>query len=189
LSSTNFDCRETLLAGCYIVQPQAVEDARGRFIKVFHAETFAAIGLPTEFPEVFYSVSQRNVVRGLHFQTPPAEQGKLVHCTAGRILDAVIDLRVGSPTQGRHILLELDAETAHLLYIPPGIAHGFRTLSDSATVVYHATHAHVPACDHGILWNSAGIDWGITDPLLSERDRLHPRFADFASPFRYGVLD
>lgn len=187
MTAPTFAVRETAIPGCLILQAPSSQDLRGRFVKVFHAEAFRALGLPTAFPEVFYSVSRRDVIRGLHFQVPPAAQGKLVHCLAGRVLDAAVDLRDGSPTQGKHFRIELDAAEADLLYLPPGIAHGFRVLSENATVAYHVTHDYAPDCDQGIRWDSAGIDWGTGTPILSDRDREHPSLATFATPFRYGA--
>jgi len=187
LSQLEFSIRQTALPGCIEISPPCHDDLRGRFVKIMQHTVFDRLGLPVDFPEVFYSVSHRDVIRGLHFQTPPADQGKLVYCTHGKILDAVVDLRAGSPVYGRHILLELDAMRANMLYIPPGMAHGFRTLSESATVVYHVSSEYAPECDKGIRWDSAGIDWGINTPTLSVRDKQHPPLSDFDTPFHYGA--
>lgn len=158
-------------------------DARGRFVKVFHRQAFAAAGLNTEYPEEFYSVSHRGVIRGLHFQSPPMDHVKLVYCVAGEVQDAVLDLRQGSPTYGCHALIELSAQVGNMVYIPKGLAHGFCTLSETATLVYKVSSAYSPEHDCGVLWNSAGIPWSVTDPILSDRDRAHPPFRAFVSPF------
>lgn len=154
-------------------------------MKTFHADFFAEQGLATEFREQYYSVSKAGVLRGLHFQTPPADHAKLVFCTAGAVLDVALDLRLGSPAFGRHLALALSAENATQAYIPPGCAHGFCVTQAPATLVYATTTEYVPAFDAGVLWNSAGIDWPIETPTLSERDAGFPSLADFASPFRF----
>lgn len=178
--------RETDIPGCFEIVPRLLTDERGSFVKTFHHDTFQQHGLETEWREEYYSVSRKGVLRGLHFQIPPHAHAKLVYCTAGRVLDAVLDLRIGSPAYQRHELFELDAETAHMLYLPKGVAHGFYTLSDSATMMYKVSTVYAPACDTGILWNSAGIPWPDKTPIVSARDKAFPVFADFrANPFSY----
>jgi dTDP-4-dehydrorhamnose 3,5-epimerase len=163
--------------------PRRQEDERGSFVKVFHRDTFTALGLVTDFPEEYYSLSRRGVIRGLHFQVPPAQHVKLVFCTQGWVQDVVVDLRAGSPTYRRHAAVELSAEAANLLYIPPGLAHGFCVLSGWATLVYKVSSQYSPEHDAGILWNSAGIDWTVDAPIISARDQAHPRLGDFKTPF------
>ncbi|HVT83040.1 MAG TPA: dTDP-4-dehydrorhamnose 3,5-epimerase [Phycisphaerae bacterium] len=174
---------DTSLPGCFEIRPDVHADARGTFVKTFRRDLFAHWGLQTDFAEQFWSTSRKGVLRGLHFQIPPMHHAKLVTCTAGRILDAVVDLRKNSATFRRHLLLELSAEKANLLYIPPGMAHGFYTLSDSATTLYNVTAQHSPAHDAGIRWDSAGIPWPDPHPLLSPRDAAFPALAGFDSPF------
>jgi dTDP-4-dehydrorhamnose 3,5-epimerase len=173
----------TTLPGCVRLQPVVHEDHRGRFVKTMHHDTFASFGLRSDFLEEFYSVSTRHVMRGLHLQLPPADHAKLVYCTGGEVLDAVVDLRVGSPTHGRHELFELSANRADILYIPSGMAHGFLTLSDSATLVYKVTSMYSPPHDSGIRWDSAGIPWPVREPVVSERDQRLPTLGEFQSPF------
>lgn len=175
----------TAIAGCYQLVPNVFRDERGAFVKVFHEEVFREHGLRTDFAEEYYSVSRERVLRGLHFQTPPHEHAKLVYCPQGSVLDVAVDLRVGSPSYGQHIGVELSEANANMLYLPAGLAHGFYTTSTQATMVYKVTSVYAPAHDGGILWSSAGIDWPDADPILSERDRQFPALADFASPFRY----
>lgn len=181
------DLVATVIPGCVELRPRILEDARGRFVKVFNSEAFADHGFETAFAEEYYSVSRRGVIRGLHFQLPPMEHVKLVYCVDGRVQDVVIDLRNGSPTQGKHIVVELSAQAGNMLYIPKGLAHGFCALSESATLVYKVTSGYSPAHDTGILWDSAGIRWAERDPILSVRDRSLPRLADFVSPFAFPV--
>lgn len=180
-----FELVATTIPGCHEVRPRILGDARGRFVKVFSQDAFASAGLATEFAEEYYSVSRQGVIRGLHFQVPPMEHAKLVYCVDGRVQDAVVDLRTGSPGEGRCAVVELSAEEGNMLYIPPGLAHGFCVLSASATLVYKVTSLYSPRHDKGILWDSAGIPWAVKNPVLSDRDRAHPRLADFESPFRF----
>ena len=166
-----FKVEETPLKGCLKICPIVREDRRGAFVKTFHVDAFRELGLPTVFAEAYFSVSHRNVLRGLHFQTPPMDHEKIVYCTEGEVLDAVVDLRRSSLTYGQHALFTLRASEGTMLYIPRGMAHGFLTLSDE------------PACDAGIRWDSAGIPWEIEDPVISERDMSFPTLTDFVSPF------
>src|SRR5208283_2293985 len=137
----------TAIGGCFEIIPRVFADDRGRFVKTFQREVFQAWGLAAEFVEQFYSVSKKGVLRGMHFQLPPHDHVKLVACLAGRVLDAVVDLRRESATYGRHALVELTAEKANMLYVPVGLAHGFYTLSDSALVLYNTTHVYAPGHD------------------------------------------
>ncbi len=174
---------ETAIAGCYEILPKVVGDTRGSFVKTFHAETFSNYGLCTDWPEEYFSISRRGVLRGLHFQTPPHHHDKLVYCVEGAVLDAVVDLRKGSPSFGNHLVLELTADKANMLYIPNGIAHGFYVVSDSATMMYKVSSMYAPEHDTGIRWNSAGIGWPDAKPIVSARDAGLPAFCAFESPF------
>lgn len=181
-----FDLKPSKLTGCFELQPKVFEDVRGRLVKVFHEQAFAAQGLETAFAEEYYSVSCKNVVRGLHFQLPPVDHVKMVYCVEGEVLDVVVDLRNGSPTFGKFELFELSSAKANSLYIPKGMAHGFCVRSARAIMVYKVSTVYSPAHDAGVLWNSVGIPWPTTEPVLSERDAAFPRFDEFISPFRYG---
>jgi len=174
---------ETNIPGCYEIRPKILTDHRGRFIKTFQENLFRNGGLPDRFAEEFHSESRRGVVRGLHFQLPPMAQAKVVYCVSGEVLDAVVDLRVGSPTFGRFATFTLSDRDGTILYIPEGLAHGFCVLSDSAILMYKVTAGYTPSLDAGILWNSAGIPWPVSDPVLSDRDRAFPRLSEFKSPF------
>lgn len=173
----------TSLEAVFQIRPFFMEDERGTFIKTFHAERFAELGLPTIWREEYYSSSRKGVIRGMHFQTPPHDHEKLVYCMLGRVLDVVVDLRKDSQTYGRHLAIELDAERGHGLMIPKGMAHGFLALTDDVLMAYKVTTEYAPANDAGIRWDSLGLDWGIEKPIVSERDRAHPPFSDFKSPF------
>ncbi|MCB1775852.1 MAG: dTDP-4-dehydrorhamnose 3,5-epimerase [Candidatus Competibacteraceae bacterium] len=187
MNAASFQIRPTALPGCVELLPRRQQDERGGFVKVFHRDTFAQLGLETEYPEVYYSHSRQGVIRGLHFQLPPAHQAKLVFCTQGRVQDAVVDLRVGSPAYRQYVTLELSAVAANLIYIPPGLAHGFCVLSDWATLVYQVGSQYAPDLDAGVLWNSVGIPWATSQPIISDRDMSHPPLAEFASTFRYSA--
>lgn len=183
MSTADFDVRTTALPGCVELALPHSTDARGGFLKLFHRSVFAALGLESAVAEVFCSTSQRHVIRGLHFQRPPHQHTKLVCCLNGAVQDVALDLRRDSPHYGKHVSLELSAESSNALYLPAGFAHGFCVLSESATLAYLTSSEHAPANDDGIAWDSAGIAWATDQPILSERDRAHPALADFASPF------
>ncbi len=173
---------ETCLPDCYEIQAKVHHDNRGTFTKVFHAESFHKFGISCSFKEIFYSHSYKNVLRGLHFQSPPMEQDKLVYCINGKALDAVVDIRIDSATYGMFCLTELDADKGNMLYIPAGMAHGFLALTDMI-MAYNVTSIHDVKHDCGILWDSVGIPWPCREPILSERDKNFPTFGDFVSPF------
>jgi dTDP-4-dehydrorhamnose 3,5-epimerase len=176
----------TTIPGCYEIIPQKFIDHRGCFVKTFQQDFFAEHGLETHVAEEYYSLSHQGVLRGLHFQLPPAHHTKLVYCISGEVIDAVVDLRVGSPGYEKHQTFRLDAETANMIYIPPGLAHGFYAVSDIAIVVYKVSTVYAPELDSGILWNSVGIEWPDKRPIISQRDNGFQAFPDFISPFRFG---
>lgn len=180
-----FNVKPSQIADCFELQPKIFEDVRGRFVKVFHKEYFAAHGLETNFVEEYYSLSYKNVVRGMHFQLPPADHVKMVYCVQGEVMDAVVDLRVGSPTYKKIALFELSAFKANSIYIPKGMAHGFCALSEQAIMVYKVSTMYSPSEDAGILWNSVGIQWPTTEGIISSRDQNFPTLDQFESPFRY----
>jgi dTDP-4-dehydrorhamnose 3,5-epimerase len=179
------DVVPTRLPGCVELRPAVHRDARGSFVKVFHAEHFRALGLPTDWREEYWSESAAGVLRGLHFQTPPHAHDKLVYCTRGAVLDIALDLRRGSPTEGQHAQVELSARQGNALFLPAGTAHGFWVSDGPAVLVYKVTTTWAPEHDTGVRWDSAGIPWPDRAPLVSERDAALPRLADFASPFTF----
>lgn len=172
--------KNTYLDGIYEIENNIFTDYRGVFVKTFHDEILKKHGLNTEFKESFYSVSKQNVLRGMHFQLPPHDHEKLIYVTHGEILDVVVDIRKESHTFGRYFEIELSAENARSLYISKGYAHGFLTLSPSATVTYLTTTVHAPQSDIGIRWNSFGCHWcNIEHPILSSRDCEFPKLSEF----------
>ena len=171
------------LPGAWLLRPTIFQDLRGCFVKTYHSEVFASLGLTFAPREEFFSKSARGVIRGMHFQAPPHDCDRLVYCIHGRILDVILDLRGGSPTFGKSASAELSAENRLLLLIPKGFAHGFLSLEDNSTTVYLAGSMHVPSHDQGILWNSFGFAWPVTNPVLSVRDETLVDFKEWATPF------
>ena len=172
----------TELDGVFVLKPNVFEDARGCFVKTYHEGLFESCGIRFVPKEEFFSVSRKNVLRGMHFQQPPAAHGKLVYCPVGRVLDVVLDLR--STAKGaRCISRELSSENREMLFIPIGCAHGFLALEDNSMMVYQTSTVHSPPHDAGVLWNSFGFDWPVKNPILSERDQKFPALRDFQSPF------
>jgi dTDP-4-dehydrorhamnose 3,5-epimerase len=171
--------------GCYQILPKLVRDARGEFIKPFVKAEFERLHLCTDFAEEYYTRSHKDVIRGMHFQLPPFEHVKLVSLLHGRILDVIVDLRVGSPTFTKRQSMALDASESTVLYLAPGIAHGFLALSEMALVSYQVSSIYSEKHDAGIRWDSLGVDWGISDPITSARDSAFPKLAEFESPFVY----
>ena len=180
-----FDIEDCRIPGLHQLTPRIAGDLRGRFVKIMHAEFFATHGLRTDFREQYYSVSTDGVLRGFHFQVPPAEHAKLVTCIAGGVMDVIVDLRRGSPQYGQHEIFDLSEENGRILYIPVGCAHGFLTKSASATLFYDVTSLYAPDCDRGIRWDSIGVAWPINHPIISPRDAGLAGFAEFDSPFEF----
>lgn len=171
-----------LLPGCFLLRPMHFEDQRGSFVKTYHEGLCKTLGVNLDIQEEFYSVSRKDVIRGMHFQLPPHEHDKLVYCTRGAVTDVLLDLRTG-PGYGRVVSAELSGKNAHLVFIPKGIAHGFAALTDETLMLYKTSTAHAPEADCGIRWDSFGFDWDIAEPIISARDQQHSLFADFVSPF------
>lgn len=158
-------------------------DARGTFVKTFHRDLYAAAGIKIHVVEQFHSTSSRGVLRGMHFQTPPAAHAKIVYCSVGSVLDVVVDLRKAAPTFGRAHAVEISEDNGRGLYVPQGFAHGFLTLSEKAVMVYNTDSAYSPDNDTGICWDSFGFDWKYSAPTISARDQALPQLADINSPF------
>ena len=177
--------RATRIPGCLEVIPRVSNDARGRFVKYFHAPTYAARGLDHDFAEGFYTTSGRRVLRGMHFQVPPHDHAKLVWCVAGRVVDVLLDLRRGSPMYGQHQIFDLDETRAKGLYIPRGVAHGFYTLTEPSVLTYLVTSVHSPGHDSGLRWDTIGVKWPDKAPIVSARDAALPSLDAFESPFEF----
>ena len=179
---------DTDFSGLKVIELTVHQDQRGFFAETFRRDIFAAAGLPHEFVQANHARSNTaGVLRGLHFQTPPAAQAKLVWVTAGEVLDVVVDIRKGSPTFGRHFSIRLSADNFARLLIPRGFAHGYLTLTAPAEFQYMVDGYYAPELEGGLLWDDPdlGIDWGMTAPLLSEKDTRLPPFRELDSPFVY----
>lgn len=184
------DVAATAISGVLLLKPRYFHDARGYFVETFSTRAAHDAGLKAEFVQDNQALSlKRGTVRALHFQVPPRPQAKLVRVLRGRIYDVAVDLRTGSPSYGRWLAVTLTAESGEQIFLPHGFAHGYCTLEDNTEVAYKVDDYYAPDCERGLLWNdpALGIDWPVAaaDAVLSDKDRSLPRFADFASPFRY----
>ena len=152
---------------------------------ILAAPLIGAVATKLMFVQDNQSLSKKGILRGLHFQKPPHAQGKLVRVIKGKVLDVIVDIRKSSPTYGEHMKVELSEENFTMLWVPPGFAHGFLTLSEDTIFAYKCTDFYAPESEEGLMWNDAGlaIDWGVSDPSLSDKDKVHQSFADFKSPF------
>jgi dTDP-4-dehydrorhamnose 3,5-epimerase len=171
----------TALDGVVIIETAFVQDERGFFIETYHQENYVAQGLIGEFVQDNHSRSARGVLRGIHYQDMTAPMIKLVRCTAGALLDVAVDLRVGSPTFGQSVMVELTAENKKQLWVPVGFGHAFVALADGTEIQYKCSNYYAPASEGAIAWNDPdlAIDWPIADPLLSARDRAAMRLKDY----------
>ena len=173
------------LPGLLIIDPTVFGDERGYFFESYNAEMFRNVGLDSDFVQDNESRSVKGVLRGLHFQEPPYEQGKLVRVVRGSVMDVSVDIRKDSPTYGKYAAFELSEQNKRQLWIPAGFAHGFVTLEDDTIFIYKCTQLYKRESENAIRWNdpSLGIDWGIEDPIISDKDRIAPLFKELDSPF------
>lgn len=180
--------KELTIPGCYQITPKIFTDERGLFIKTFHSETLSKYSIDLDVKEEFYSISKKNVLRGLHFQTPPSAHNKLVYCPKGAVLDFFVDIRLDSPTYGQHLSIELNETNGVILYLPIGIAHGFLSLEDDSLMVYKTDCSYDPLADRGLNFSSCGIKLPIhsSDITISERDENLIKFDKYQSEFKYG---
>ncbi len=178
-----------ILPGLFLITPRRFGDDRGFFAETWSRRILAAAGIDAEFVQDNHSVSRRvGTVRGLHFQSPPHAQAKLVRCGRGRLFDVAVDLRRGSPTYGRWAGAELSAENGQQLFIPAGFAHGFVTREPDTEIVYKCSDYYAPECDGALRWNDPDIrvDWGISEVAgISDKDAKAPFLAGFDSPFSW----
>lgn len=177
--------KKTGIEGLIVIEPKIFEDDRGYFFESFNKNTFNKSDIRTEFVQDNQSLSQKDVLRGLHFQTPPYAQAKLIRVINGSVLDVAVDIRKNSPTYGEYEAIELSAKNKTIFFIPEGFAHGFLTLEDNTIFSYKCSNFYNTSSEDSILWNddSLNIDWGIRNPLLSEKDKVAKEFNDFTSPF------
>ena len=180
-------CNPTPLQGLLLLTPTVYTDARGHFFESFNAKTFKQVaGIQPEFVQTNESLSKRGVLRGLHWQTAPKAQGKLVRVVYGAVFDVAVDLRENSETFGQWYGCELSSTNHIQLWIPPGFAHGFLTLEDETVFFYKVTNYYNKESEGCIAYNSKdlGINWGIENPILSEKDKNASTFATFLSKFQ-----
>lgn len=178
---------KTDIEGVVIIEPRVFGDERGYFFESFSQKEFDDNVGRTVFVQDNESKSCYGVLRGLHFQAPPFTQAKLVRCVKGKVLDVAVDIRQGSPTYGKYISVELSEDNHRMFFIPRGFAHGFSVLSDTAVFQYKCDNYYAPQSEGGLIWNDKdlNINWMIPekDVILSEKDKHHPLFKGFESPF------
>jgi dTDP-4-dehydrorhamnose 3,5-epimerase len=173
------------IEGLIVIKPDVFEDQRGYFFESYNEEKFRQLGIGVKFLQDNESKSGKGVLRGLHFQVPPYQQGKLVRVIKGAVLDVAVDLRNSSPTYGQWVSIELSEKNKWMYWIPAGFAHGFLTLDENTIFFYKCTQVYHRESEMGIAWDDPDlrIDWGTDQPLISEKDKIAGRFRDFVSPF------
>lgn len=182
---------KTDIEGVLIIEPKVFGDERGYFFESYNEERFLAeTGVKTRFVQDNESKSKYGVLRGLHFQKPPYAQSKLVRVVRGRVLDVAVDIRVGSPTYGKYVAVELTEDNHRQLFLPRGMAHGFVVLSDEAIFQYKCDNLYHPESEGSVAWDdkTIGIEWGVdkADITLSEKDKHHPTLVEIDEIFKYG---
>jgi len=173
------------IEGLLVIKPDVFEDSRGYFFESYNEEKFRRLGLDEKFLQDNESKSAKGVLRGLHFQVPPHQQGKLVRVIKGAVLDVAVDLRKSSPTFGKWASIELSEKNKWMYWIPAGFAHGFLTREENTIFFYKCTQVYSRESEQGIIWNDPDlrINWGTEEPLVSEKDKTAGKFRDFVSPF------
>ncbi len=176
---------ETGFDGLFVIKPRIFQDSRGYFFESYNKDSFEKIGIKEHFIQDNQSLSQKNTLRGLHFQSPPNAQGKLIRVIKGGVLDVVVDIRKSSKTYGQHFAIELTESNFLMLYIPQGFAHGFKSLEDNTIFSYKCTDVYHPETEGGLLWNDRelNIQWNVDSPVVSEKDTKYQPFSLFISPF------
>lgn len=171
-----FKFTPTSLPEVLLIETPKISDERGYFMENYKQSQFIASGIKAGFVQDNFSFSQKGVLRGLHYQLPPHAQGKLVRAITGRIWDVAVDIRKSSPTFGKWLGVELSEDNGLALYIPPGFAHGFVVLSESAGVLYKTTAEYHPPSERGIVWNDPKLNivWPVQTPVLSDKDKKYP---------------
>ena len=176
---------ETNIKDLIVIETSVYHDTRGFFLETYNKAAYSKLGINFEFLQDNLSLSKKNVLRGMHLQNPPFDQGKLVRVIKGSVLDVVIDLRKASPTYGQHFKIELNDRNNKALWVPSGFAHGFAALEDNTLFSYKCTNVYNKDSEVSILWNDPelGIDWEINDPIISEKDQQANLFRHFVSKF------
>ena len=176
---------ETKIKDLLIIKPKVFADPRGYFFESYNADAFKQNNITVNFVQDNQSLSSTGVLRGLHYQAPPFDQGKLVRVITGAVLDVAVDIRKNSQTYGEHVSIELTEENKTMFYIPPGFAHGFLTLRDNTIFSYKCTNVYNKASEGCVLWNDLdlNVNWNVSNPILSEKDLAGTKFKDLESPF------
>ncbi|QPM90959.1 dTDP-4-dehydrorhamnose 3,5-epimerase [Pseudooceanicola algae] len=178
------DVTATRLPEVLLLTPKRFGDERGFFSESWNRRTMRDAGLDIDFVQDNHSLSsQAGTLRGLHYQAPPHAQGKLVRCGRGRLFDVAVDFRKGSPRFGQWVGVDLSFDNGHQLWIPPGFLHGFVTREDATEIVYKCTDHYAPEADGAVHWDSLDIDWGVGEPVLSNKDAAAPTWQQVESPF------
>ena len=181
----NFKFTTNQFSGVFVIEPRCFLDQRGYFYETYKYSDFKNAGIQDNFIQDNHSFSIQGVVRGLHFQVLPRQQAKLVKCVVGEIYDCIVDLRKSSPTFGKYFGIKLSAENKLMLYVPAGFAHGFSTLSKTAEVSYKVSDEYDPKSEFGLRFDDPeiGIDWQVSNPIVSEKDKILPLFKDLKTFF------
>lgn len=181
-----FTFEETALNGLFVVKPKLFGDERGFFMETFARRDFEQAGVKMDVVQINHSRSSKGVLRGLHFQRHPYEQAKLVRCLRGEIFDVAVDIRAGSETYGKHYSINLSESNRYMLYVPRGFAHGFLALSNIVEVEYAVDNSYAPSYEGGIIWNDPelGINWPVSNPLLSEKDSKWPSLRQLINSYQ-----
>jgi dTDP-4-dehydrorhamnose 3,5-epimerase len=176
---------KTPIEGLLVIKPRIFEDDRGHFFESWSKGSFLKVGLDLDFVQDNQSLSQKGVLRGLHFQNPPFAQGKLVRVIKGAVVDVAVDIRKNSPTYGQHFAVELSEENKTVFWIPPGFAHGFVTLKDDTIFTYKCTGVYNKESEGALIWNDEdlNIDWRVVNPLVSDKDMVAGNFNNFTTQF------
>lgn len=175
----------TEISGLIVIEPKVIEDQRGHFFESYRMDKMDEAGIQVTFVQDNQSKSEKNVLRGLHFQNPPFEQGKLIRVITGSVLDVAVDIRKNSPTYGKWHSIKLSGKNKKMFWIPPGFAHGFVSLEDNTIFTYKCTNVYNKNSEGSIRWNDPrlNIEWGIEEPKLSEKDMKAPLFSALESKF------
>lgn len=172
----NVEIVETELKGVYIIKNDIFTDIRGTFTKTYNEDLFNKFSICTDFKESYYTISKKDVIRGMHFQKPPYDHNKLIYVPKGKIQDVILDLRQNSSTYRKVISVELTDSNGYSVYIPKGLAHGFKSLEDDTIVVYQVSTVYNANYDSGVRWDSFGMDWNTDKPIISDRDMNFKEF-------------
>ncbi len=173
------------IQGLLIIKPTIFSDDRGLFYETYSKNKYHEIGLPIDLLQDNESISKKNVLRGLHFQNPPYDQGKLVRVIKGKVLDVAVDIRKKSPTYGKYLMVELSEENKYQFWIPSGFAHGFLSLTDETIFTYKCSNFYNKDAESGLIWSDTdlNINWGVDTPIVSEKDNQLYSISSFNSPF------